>query len=179
MKIWGLVISEKRSLRLSDRFNKIFSSKDPNEKLIIKREAFLNIPLFKKVFDEYLNKGLPKKLELMNYLENEYKINPTYSSSVSGTIIDSIQKYFKEYGNNSLKTQEEVIGRKEIETHLLDFAPKNNSINIKITSPIGNFNLEATNKEELEKILKIINTLWEGEKLKSELSIKEVEKDEK
>jgi len=159
MRVWGL-ISGKGKMHLSKRFYKISSSKDPDEKLKIKRKAFMNIPLFKQILQKYPNLKLLEKLELSKILESEYNINPTYSSSVAKTIIDSIQKYFREYEKNYLSPQNENISKKEMETSLNDFTEKKNLINIKITSPIGNFNLEAANKEEFEKILKIINTLW-------------------
>ena len=163
MRVWGLV-SGKGTMSITNKFSKISSSRDPNEKLAIKKGSFLNIPLFKKIFEKYSNVGLPKKPELSKFLESEYKINPIYSPSVAKTIIDSIQKYFKEYGKNYIKQNESTSLRKEVETSLDDFATKKSSINIKITSPIGNFNLEATNKEGFEKILKVINTLWDEEK---------------
>ncbi len=163
MRVWGL-ISGYGKMNLTEKFHKISSSRGPDEKLKIKRRAFISIPLFKKIFEEYSSSGLPKKSELSKFLESEYKINPIYSPSVAKTIIDSIQKYFKEYGKNYIKPNESTSLRKEFETSLDDFTVKKNSINIKITSPIGNFNLEAANKDEFEKILKIINTLWDERK---------------
>ncbi len=159
MRVWGL-ISGKGKMSLTKRFHKISSSKDPNEKLKIKRKAFMSIPLFKQVFQKYSNSKLPEKLELSRILELEYRINPTYSSNVSETIIDSIQKYFRDYGNKYVSPTIEIAPKKEVED-LGQFLKKKDSINIKITSPIGNFNLEATNKEEFEKIIKIINFLWD------------------
>lgn len=161
MKVWGLVVSEKKMMKLTDRFYKISSSNESEKKLMIKREAFLNIPLFKRIFEKYSNKGLPKKSELSEFLESEYNVNATYSPSVANAIIDSIQKYFREYGSNYIKFQHENTIKKEVETNLNDFTGRKDSINIKVTSPIGNLNLEASNREEFEKILKIINTLWD------------------
>jgi hypothetical protein len=158
-RVWGL-ISEK-GMSLTEKFNRISSSKDPNEKIMIKKETFLNIPLFNKIFDKYSKTGLPNKLELSNFLELEYNISPHYSPSVSKTIIDFIHNYFRDYGKKYLSHQNEIISKKEVETNLDDFFEKKKSINIKITSPVGNFDLEATNKKEFEKILKIINTLWD------------------
>ena len=158
-RVWGLV--SPKGMALTETFYKISSSNDPNEKLALKRDSFLEIPLFKKIFEKYSDIGLPKKEELIRFLESEYNINPTYAPSVAKTIIDSIQKYFREYGKKYFETKNEVAEKKEIETNLNDFLKKKNSINIKITSPIGNFNLEAASKEDFEKIMKIINTLWD------------------
>lgn len=155
--VWDLVSGKK--MNLTERFHKISSSRDPEEKLRLKKEAFLNIPLFKIIFEKYFHTGLPKKSELSRFLESEYKINPTYSPAVVKTIIDSIEKYFKEYGKSYVK--DENILKRETEKSLNDFSEKKNLINIKITSPIGNFNLEAASKKEFEKIMKIINTLWD------------------
>ncbi len=159
MRVWGL-ISGKGKMNLTEKFYKISSSKDPHEKLMIKREAFMNISLFKQIFEKYFNTRLPKKPELSIFLESEYNINPTYSSYVAKIILDSIQMYFREYGKNYVKSNENSL-KKETETSLNNFFGKKNSIHIKIESPIGNFNLEATNKEEFGKILKIINALWD------------------
>ena len=144
---------------LTEKFYRIHSSRDSEEKLALKKESFLEISLFKKIYDKYVNDGLPRKQELISFLQSEYKINTTYSPSVATTIIDSIQKYFKEYGINHSKNNSDDKKR-EIESDLKEFLVKKNTINIKINSPIGNFDLEATNKEEFEKVIKIINTIW-------------------
>jgi len=166
IRAWGL-ISGKGKMDLTKRFYEISLSRDPKEKLMLKREAFKEIPLFKQIFEKYFNIGLPKKSELLTLLKEEYKINPLYAPSVSKTIIDSIQKYFKEYGKNYLDPLKDYT-KKEIEPDLRKFFVKNNSINMKITSPIGNFDLEAANKEEFEKIIKIISILWDEERDLSE-----------
>jgi hypothetical protein len=159
LRVWGL-ISGKGKMSLSERFYKIAESKDPNEKLLIKGIAFLEIPLFRIIFDRYSKIGLPSKKELCKILESEYKISQRYSSYISHAILDSISKYFKEYGKNVVNSLEIKIG-KERETNLDEFTQKKDFVNIKINSPLGNFNLEATNKDEFEKIIKIINALWD------------------
>jgi len=160
-RVWGLI--ENKKMILTGKFHKLSSSNDPNEKLEIKRESFLNIPLFKKIFEKYSDTGLPKKEELIRFLESEYNINPTYAPSVVKTLFDSMQKYFREYGKKYLPSKSEIVPKKEIETNLNDFTKKKGSISIKVISPIGNFNLEASSKEEFNKIVKIIERFLPAE----------------
>ena len=161
MKVWGLVVSEKRKMKLTKQFYKISSSTDPDEKLRIKRGAFLNIPLFREVFEKYKAKELPKKTGLSKFLEEEYGINPSYSPTVAKTFIDSIHRYFKEFGKEKQISENKPIQIRKVEENLSNDLGKKNSVNIKINSPIGNFNLEATNKEEFEKVMRIISVLWD------------------
>lgn len=158
-RAWGLI--EDKKMILSKKFYELSSSSDPNYKLEIKKNSFLNIHLFKEIFEKYSDIGLPKKEELIRFLESKYKINPTYSPSVAKTLFDSVQKYFREYGKKYPSQNNEIIPKKEIETSLNDFAKKKDSISIKVISPIGNFSLEASNKKEFDKIVKIIEPLWD------------------
>lgn len=165
VRVWGL-ISGKGKMNLTERFYNITESIDPNEKLLIKRKAFLEIPLFKLIFDTYSKSGLPHKKELRKILESDYKISQRYSSYVANVIIESISKYFKEYGINLTKTEQSpytLILKKEVETKLSDFDRKKSIMNIKITSTKGSFNLDVVNKDGIGIAQKLIKDLWEGE----------------
>lgn len=161
-RVWGLIESKK--MILTKKFYKLSSSNDPNEKLEIKRKSFLNVPLFKKVFEKYSKFGLPRKNELIIFLESEDNINPTYSPSVAKTIIDSINKYFKEYGINPTKVGQGLFTatmKKEDES--LPFDRREGIMNIKVTSSKGTFNINVINKDGIEIAQKLIKDLWEGE----------------
>lgn len=145
---------------LTERFYKLVNSEDPNELLLIKGNAFLEIPLFKIIFDRYSKTGLPPKTKLVETLEGDYKISSRYSSQVANSIIDSISKYFKRYGE-TIPSQEGEAGMGGKVNNIKNLDKKIEIVNIRINSPIGNFNLEATNREEFEKVMKIISVLWD------------------
>ena len=180
MRRWGLV-SGQGKMKLTDVFQRIASPRSPNDDLKAKQEAFMEIPLFKEIFEKYSKHGLPEEPYLSNVLQSDYLLKPRYAVLVSGIIREFISKYFSGYGTNQfeemssssdiLDPNEGVRGLKNILSVKKNIYP----INIHIISPIGNFNLKASNKTDfgdlvqnkLSKIWEAIDLLWREDEAKN------------
>lgn len=179
LKRWGL-LTGRGEMKLTDGFRKVLYSKNSLEIINIKKEAFMNIGLFKEIFDKYYKKGLLDINQLTNVLESEYKINKTYAPLVAKVINFSISEYFQGY-NISKLNDNLIIKNKTNEIDNIHI--KNVSFSVNIISPVGKFIFEASNKSEAKELMKTkltkiwdtIDQLWEEKR--DEITKKNGEKD--
>ena len=79
-KEFGLTSGTKRSkhIVLEDWGKNIVFSPNPEEEKTSKKIAFLNVPIFKQVFEHYQGAKLPEMTYLKNTLESTFKLNPMF-----------------------------------------------------------------------------------------------------
>lgn len=102
-KMFGLLEEYGDSIVLSDRAKKIISPVGNSDADQAKADAFLNVELFRRVFEEFNGHTLPGEAGLKNLFENTYKIVPKQVASALRIMLDSADTagYFRATGNRS------------------------------------------------------------------------------
>lgn len=90
-KIFGLLIEENKTLRLSPLATKILMPESDEERRAGLVEAFFNVPLFKAIYDEYRGKDLPEGLGLKNALRNKFRVVPTRIDTAFRSLFESAE----------------------------------------------------------------------------------------
>lgn len=75
-KMFGLVEMLGESVALTDRAKKILSPVRPSDAAQAKLQAFMDVELFSRVFEDFDGHTLPAEVGLRNKFEHEYKIVP-------------------------------------------------------------------------------------------------------
>lgn len=90
-KLFGLIESSGDTLRLTQLGQRVLmpeSSEDLRQALV---DAFLTVPLFKRVYEEYRGKDLPEGLGLKNALRLKFQILPGRIDLAYRTLFDSAE----------------------------------------------------------------------------------------
>lgn len=90
-KLFGLIQTEGENLRITELAKKILMP-ESNEQLrngLV--DAFLCVPLFKAVYEEYRGKDLPEGLGLKNALRNKFNILPKRINLAYRTLFESAE----------------------------------------------------------------------------------------
>lgn len=90
-KLFGLVAENTSQLRLTPLADRILMPESPDECRSALVEAFLTVPLFKAVYDEYKGKDLPQALGLHNALRNRFQIVPGRIEVATEALINSAE----------------------------------------------------------------------------------------
>jgi len=97
-KKWGL-IEGWGEVQVTQAYRDIKEEKKPNHALEIKRSLFLNIPIFKSIFDEYKLNGLPQEPYLTNAIKDKYGLSGRNPNLVANILREFINEYFPNYGH--------------------------------------------------------------------------------
>lgn len=73
-RMFGMIASQGEKIALTDRSRAIISPIMPDDAARAKVEAFLDVPLFKAVYDFFKGKTMPQEAGMRNLFENNYKI---------------------------------------------------------------------------------------------------------
>ena len=97
LRRWGLIEGWGDS-NLTSIYRRIKDPDSPGDDLKAKQESFLHIPLFRSIYDQYKDHGLPQEPYLSNKLKNSYNLSGRNPSLVASIIREFVSKYFLDYG---------------------------------------------------------------------------------
>lgn len=75
-KHFGLVVQEGENFVVTDRAKKILAPVMPEDAINARVEAFLSVPLFAKVYEQFRGGQIPQEVGLKNLFQTTYKILP-------------------------------------------------------------------------------------------------------
>jgi len=105
LRRWGLC-EGRGELSITQAYKDISSEKRPGHALEVKRELFLNIPLFQNVFTKYKDSGLPQEPYLTNAIKDSYNLSGRNPNLVANIVRGFISEYFPRFGEeNYLATE--------------------------------------------------------------------------
>ena len=90
-KMFGLVESEVGVFRLTSRAQAILTPTYPEDAARAVVDAFLDVPLFKAVYDETKGQQLPPEFGLKNLLRNKFSVGPTVVDTALRTLMASAE----------------------------------------------------------------------------------------
>lgn len=102
-KMFGFIEQDGNQLRTTERGRAIVKPIVPAEADRARADAFLSVPLFKKVFDKFNGQPLPPNVGLRNLLETEYEVVKDRVGPTVKIMLDSAEQsgFFKVAGNRS------------------------------------------------------------------------------
>lgn len=102
-KMFGLITQVNDQLQITDLGRAIVAPVTESAAERARAEAFLNVELFKKVYDEYNGQTLPPEVGLRNLLLTKYQIVPDRVSQTVNVMMDSADTagFFKISGNRT------------------------------------------------------------------------------
>lgn len=105
-KMFGLLEESGDRLALTERAKAIISPITPAQAERAKVEAFLGVPLFNRVYEQFRGQALPAEVGLKNLLSAQYKIVPDRIVPALRVMLDSAEQagLFKLSGNRSRMT---------------------------------------------------------------------------
>ena len=91
-KLFGLIDGDKSSnYRLTDRARSILMPVYDNQRQTALVEAFMNVPLFKAVYEEMRGRDLPPEFGMKNMLRNEFEVTPSRIDIALRTLMNSAE----------------------------------------------------------------------------------------
>lgn len=102
-KMFGLISQDGDKLKVTPRGQAILSPVTAGDADRAKVEAFLAVPLFGKVFEEFKGQALPAEVGLRHLLENKYKVVKDRVGPTVNIMLDSAEEagFFRTLGNRS------------------------------------------------------------------------------
>jgi hypothetical protein len=102
-KMFGLIEQEGDRLRVTPRGQAILSPVKDADASRARVEAFLAVPLFAKVYEEFKGQTLPPEVGLRNLLENKYKVVKDRVAPTVNIMLDSADEagFFHTAGNRT------------------------------------------------------------------------------
>lgn len=139
-KLYGLTIGTRDSLKieLASIGKRIFFAKSEEEKLSAHRDAFLNVSLFKNVYDYYKGGDLPKLEFLRNTLIEEFKLSESYISEFykiyqeNVNFLKKIGAFNIEENSNFTKTSSDINSENAV-----SYGNSSNKLNVFIAIPFS------------------------------------------
>lgn len=89
MRAFGLVDGPDSRLELTPLAQSIVSSVSPDEEREGRRRAFLNVPLFRRIAEEFRGKSLPEEKFLTNHIHRNLAVDPSNSRGWAQAFIES------------------------------------------------------------------------------------------
>jgi hypothetical protein len=90
-KLFGLIEGSAKQYKLTPLAQRILMPYDESQHREGLVEAFLNVPLFKGVYDEYRGKDLPPEFGMKNLLRGKFQIIPARLSNAYRVLMDSAE----------------------------------------------------------------------------------------
>lgn len=102
-KHFGLIDSSGNTFSLTERAKTILSPVMPEDAINAKVEAFLAVPLFAKVYEQYRGTSLPPEVGLKNLFLNTYKVLPDRVAVAVRVFLNSAEQagFFSTSGDRS------------------------------------------------------------------------------
>lgn len=102
-KMFGLIEQDGGQLRVTARGQAILSPVTGADASRAKVDAFLQVELFRKIYEEFKGQALPPEVGLRNLLENKYKIVKDRVAPTVNIMLDSAEEagFFLALGNRS------------------------------------------------------------------------------
>lgn len=102
-KQFGLVEFSGESVSCTDRANRILHPVFPEDETAARVDAFLAVPLFRRVFETFDGKQLPSEVGLQNLLKNTFGIVPDRIKPALRVLLNSADQagFFATTGNKS------------------------------------------------------------------------------
>jgi len=91
-KHFGLITQQGDHFAVNDRAQKILSPVMPDDAVNGKIEAFLAVPLFAKVYEQFRGTQIPKDAGLKNLFQNHYKVVPDRVGSAVRVFLNSAEQ---------------------------------------------------------------------------------------
>jgi hypothetical protein len=104
MRMFGLVEEQSESIVLTERAKNILSPIYPSDAQKAKLDAFFNVELYRRVFDDFDGRSLPSNEGLQNLLTNDYKVVPNQVTTALRNLMESATTagLFSLTGNRSM-----------------------------------------------------------------------------
>lgn len=106
-KMFGLIEENSDRLKLTERAKSVLSPVRPEDAARAKVDAFLNVELFRRVYQQFEGQTLPAEVGLKNLLQTSYKLVPDRVVPALRVLMDSAQSagFFELTGNRSRMTR--------------------------------------------------------------------------
>ncbi len=91
-KHFGLIQSDGERFSVTERAKKILAPVMPSDATNAKIEAFLNVPLFSKVYEQYRGSTLPPEVGLKNLFKTQYKLLPDRIAQAVRVFLNSAEQ---------------------------------------------------------------------------------------
>lgn len=102
---WGLIVG-RGEYKLTDDYKYITNPIEEDGAAKTAQKIFLNIPLFKEIYEKYKDHGLPQEPYLTNTLRNEFGLTGRNPKLVANIIREFVSKYFEGHEVNNLGIEE-------------------------------------------------------------------------
>lgn len=111
-KLYGLIDQEGDQIRTTDRGRTVIAPVLPSDAEKAKMDAFLNVTLFKNVFEEFNGRELPLEVGLRNLLATKYSVVPDRIGPTVSIMLDSAEQagFFKVAGNRTKMVKPLLLG---------------------------------------------------------------------
>lgn len=173
VKRWSL-LEGRGDLKITDYFRRITSPRSQGDDVRARVEVFLNVPLFKSLYDKYHEDGLPQDPFFTNVLRDDYGLKGRNPSLAATIIRDFVDKYMPGFKIDGVLIKSSTDSLKDAQSHSL--APKHETgtpshQNTLFTVPDGDFPIRIITKntkpldwdihheEDWEVVEKYINSL--------------------
>jgi hypothetical protein len=102
-KQFGLIDIAGDILGITERGTNILHPVMDSDAVVAKRDAFLAVPLFQRIYEKFKGASLPPELGLQNLLKTEYKIVPDRIKPAVRVLLDSAEQagFFAVAGNRT------------------------------------------------------------------------------
>jgi hypothetical protein len=91
-KHFGLIGQQGDRFVVTERAQKILTPVMPDDAVTAKVEAFLSVPLFAKVYEQFRGTQIPKEVGLRNLFQSTYKLLPDRASSAVRIFLNSAEQ---------------------------------------------------------------------------------------
>jgi len=152
---WGLV-SGSGTLTVTDLGKNILHPISDEELAQSRKEAFLGVPLFAELYDRF-NINIPDDKVFIAILVREHDIKEKDAKTILGIYKNSIKEFL------SLAPEKKEEKSRDMSQNQSPFNPNikiSSKLSVYISSPMGNNNFNANNKEELELLKKKLEKLF-------------------
>ena len=165
VKRWGL-IEGWGEMQVTQAYKDIKQEKKPNHALEVKHNLFLGIPLFKSIFDEYKDNGLPQEPYLTNAIADKFGLTGRNPNLVSNIVREFINEHFPNYGHGDSyanipqdKKQQADLQHKEPASQNIPQLPANAIFPIKIITRERVFDWDIAGEVDWEVVDSAIKSL--------------------
>lgn len=158
---WGLADGW-GDLSVTQHYKDILNEKKPNHASEVKRELFLNIPLFKDIYETYKDNGLPQEPYLTNAIGDKYNLKGRNPNLVANIARDFISKYFPNYGREEHNEPEMSSSKPEtIKSSIEKLSIHEGDFPIQIITRDNTFKWDVKEEVDWTVIDSVINSIKE------------------
>lgn len=161
---WGLADGW-GDMGVTQAYKDIVNEKRVNQSQEVKRELFMNIPLFNEIYETYKENGLPQEPYFTNALADKYGLKGRNPNLIANIVRDFITKAIPSYGREEIQEPEKKSGSfsgnntKSPVGAVLSDAP--GEFPIQILTKEEHFNWDVKNEVDWNVVDSVINSIKE------------------